>query len=81
MYENLPSIEIYRRIKNIYGESMIRVQRVRKWYRKFKSGCENIVKESHSGRPISVADKMPKNKVDAIIQWDKNARLSDIVSK
>ncbi len=41
--KNLPSIEIYRRINNIYGESTIRVQYVRKWCRKFKSSCENII--------------------------------------
>ncbi len=57
MYKNLPPIEIYRRIKNIYSEFEMSVQHVRKWYRKFKSVRENIVNESHSGRPISVADK------------------------
>ncbi len=43
MYENLPPIKIYRRIKNVYGESTISVQHVRKWYRKFKSGLVNIL--------------------------------------
>ncbi len=66
MYKNLPLIEIYRRIENVYGESMISVQHVRKWNREFKNGCENIVGESRSGRMISVANKMFENKVDMI---------------
>ncbi len=52
-----------------------RVQHVRKWYRKFKNGHEN---ESHSRRPISIAEKMLANKVGTIIQCDRKARLSDI---
>ncbi len=67
MYKNLPPIEIYRRIKNVYGESTITIQYVRKCYRKFKRGHENIIDESRSGRPISVIDKTLENKVDAII--------------
>ncbi len=39
------------------------VQRVKKWYRKFKSGRENIVNESCSGRQISVTNKTFENKV------------------
>ncbi len=79
MHENLLRIEIYQRIKNVYGKSMISVQHIRKWYRKFRSGCENIVDESHSGKPNSVADKMFENKVDSIIQRDQKDRLSNIV--
>ncbi len=52
---------------------------MRKWYRKFKSGRENIADESCSGKLISVADKMLENKVELIIQCDLKARLSDIV--
>ncbi len=63
MYKNLPPIKIYRGVKNIYGESKISVHHVRKWHRKFKSGCENIVDESRSGSPISVADEMLENKL------------------
>ncbi len=79
MYENLPHLEIYRRIKNIYGESVISVQHVKKWYPKFRSGCENIFDENRSRKPISITDKMLENKVDAVIQCDQKARLSDIV--
>ncbi len=77
MCENLQPIKIYRRIKNIYGESTISVQRVRKWRRKFESACENIVDESRSGWQISVADKMLENKIDTIVQCDQKV-ISDI---
>ncbi len=70
MYKNLPPTEIYLRIKNIYGEFTISVQYVGKWYRKFKSGHENI---------ISVADMTLENKVDTIIQCDQKGRLSNVV--
>ncbi len=78
LYENLSLIEIYRRIKNVHSESTINIQHVRKWYKKFNSGCENIVNESCSGRPISIADRTLKNKVDTIIQCDRKARLFNI---
>ncbi len=78
IYKNLPPIEIYLRIKNVYGEFTSSVQYVKKWYRKFKSGRKNIIDESHSGRPISVANKTLGNKDDTIIQCDLKARLSDI---
>ncbi len=52
----------------INGESTVSVQHVRKWYKKFRSGRENIVDESCSGRSISITDKMLENKVDTIIQ-------------
>ncbi len=81
MYKNLSPIEIYRRIKNSYGESMISIQYVRKWYQKFKSGCGNIIVEIHSERPISVAEKMLESKVNAIIQCDRKVKLSDIAYK
>ncbi len=58
---------------------MISVQQVRKWYRKFKSGRENIVDESRSGRSISVADKTLETKVDVVILCDQKERLSDIM--
>ncbi len=40
---------------------MISVQYGRKWNRKFRSGCENIVDESASRRLISFTDKTLKN--------------------
>ncbi len=58
---------------------MISVQHVRKWYIKLKRGCGSIVGESHSGRLISVADKILENIVDMIIQCDQKTKLSDIV--
>ncbi len=79
MYENLLLIEIYEKIENFYGEYTISIQHVRKWYRKFKSSCENIVAESYAGRPIFVADKKLENKVGAIILRDQIAKLSNIV--
>ncbi len=68
MYKNLLPIEICQRIQNVYGKSMISVQHVRKWFRKFKSGRENIVGEGNLGRLISFVDKTFENEVDAIIQ-------------
>ncbi len=79
MYENLWRTEIYRRIKNIYDESTINIQYVRKWCRKFKSGGKNIIHEYHSGRLFSVADEMLENQVDMIMSRHQKARLSDIV--
>ncbi len=78
MYKNLPPIEMYGMIKNIYGKCRISVQHVKKWYRKFKSDCEIIVDESYLGRPISVVDKILENQTDTIIQCDRKARLFDI---
>ncbi len=49
-----------------------------KWYKEFKSCCENIIDENHPGRPISVTDKTLENKVDTIIQWDGKVRLSNV---
>ncbi len=51
---------------------------MRKWYRKFRNAGKNIIDESFSGRLISVTDKILENKVEAIIQRDQKARLSDI---
>ncbi len=78
MYENLPPVEISRKIKIVYGESTISVQHMRKWYRKFKSGCENIIDEIRSGTPISITDKTLENKADTIIQCNWKAKLFDI---
>ncbi len=47
-------------------------------YKEFKSGGEDIDKESYSGRSISVADKMLENKIYTIIQNDQKVRLFDI---
>lgn len=81
MYENCAPIEIYRRLKNVYGESVFSIQYVRKWLRKFKAGCEIIVDEAREGRPTSVTTKTLENKVDEIIQDDRKARLSNITVK
>ncbi len=80
MYENVAPIEIYRRMKNVYGDSVFSVQHVRKWFRKFKAGRESIADESREGRPISAATKTLEEKVDEMIRSDRKARLTDIAT-
>ena len=68
--EGCAPIEIYRRMKAIYGDGCMDVKNVRKWVRCAKScsrGKMSVFDEHRSGRPITVTNEENQRRVDAMI--------------
>ncbi len=56
----VPPIEIHRKIKEMYGESTMTIQQVRRWCVEFKKDCTDLDAEPHSGRPTVQTDDAVK---------------------
>lgn len=57
------SIEIYRQLTEVYGDSIMNKASVRKWCIMFKEGWSNVHDEKHSGWPSLITETL-KKKVD-----------------
>ncbi len=62
--------EIYERLKNVYGNSTMSVQHVRKWCWLFCEGRENVDDEFRVGRPRSVSTISLSMKINKLIRAD-----------
>lgn len=55
---NVKPAEIYRQLRDVYGEDVMSEGMVRKWVRMFNSGRTNVHDEDRSGRPSLVTDDL-----------------------
>ncbi len=70
MLDHLSPIEIYRRLKNVNGDSVFNIQHVCKWYCEFKADHMSIVRKRPPGRPVTISTVELQNIIDALIQGD-----------
>jgi len=70
-------IEIYRRLRNVYGDDSINVSSVRHWARRFERGEKEISDRPRSGRPATAATMENTEKVDALIR-DSHRNTSEL---
>jgi len=72
----LPS-EIHHQICQVYGENAMSDGMVRKWFRMFNEGRENVHDEARSGRPSLVNDDLVR-KVNDRVRDDRRFTISDL---
>ena len=54
--EEVPPIEIHRRMQSVYGDQCVDLSRVRRWIRRFKDGelgQADLSDQTRSGRPVT----------------------------
>ena len=59
--------EIYRRLRNVYGDNSTNVSLGRRWARRFERGEKEISDRPRSGRQATAATMEITAKVDALI--------------
>ena len=74
---NVKPAEIYRQIKDVYGEDVMSDGMVRKWVRTFNEGRTNVQYEARSGWPAVVSDDLVK-KVDEKIQENRRFTMTTL---
>ena len=70
--KKLPTIEIHKELKAVYGPNVMTIQMVRKWCREFDEGRVDVTDKVRSGQP-SVSDDIVKQVNDI---WREDSQLS-----
>jgi len=69
--------EIHHQICHVYGGNAMSDGMVRKWFRMFNEGRENVHDEARSGRPSLVNDDLARN-VNERVRDDRRFKISDL---
>ena len=77
--KKLKAVEIHKQLIEIYGETCISVQHVRKWCREFSKGRTDIHDERWSGRP-SISDKVVA-KIERILFEDRRITIRELAAQ
>ena len=75
--ENVRPSEIHRRLVAVYGEHVMNVASVRKWYTIFRNGRRDVHDAERSGRPSVITDAL-KQKVNSIIRENRLFTISEV---
>jgi len=71
--ENIPPIEIHRRMQAVYGDQCVDVSTVRRWVRRFKDGelgQGELNDKTRSGRAVTASDQLHQDRVEELIRGD-----------
>ena len=74
---NVLLTEIHHQICQVYGDNATSDGMVRKWFRMFNEGRENVHDEARSGRPSLVNDDLVR-KVNERVSDDRRFTISDL---
>ncbi|GFX67159.1 HTH_48 domain-containing protein [Trichonephila clavipes] len=78
--QGFKSVDIHHQISEVYGESIMTDEMVRKWVRAFKDGRTNIHDEERSGRPSAITDELIQ-KVDCKVKEKRPFTISSLAEK
>lgn len=76
--ENCTPVEIHRRLKNVYGGSVLDLSNVRRWVTRFKEGDSDIADKKRSGRPSTSLTANNKRLADEMIQKDRRIKVQEL---
>ncbi|KAJ4448759.1 hypothetical protein ANN_00150 [Periplaneta americana] len=74
---HLKPAEIYRQLKEVYGDTVMNERNVRKWCEMFNNGRTNVHDETRPGRPSLITEDL-KTKVNDRILQDKRTSLDEL---
>ncbi|KAJ4429731.1 hypothetical protein ANN_21935 [Periplaneta americana] len=74
---HLKSAEIYRQLKEVYGDTVMNERNVRKWCEMFNNGRTNVHDETRPGRPSLITEDL-KTKVNDKILQDRRTSLDEL---
>ncbi|KAJ4452238.1 hypothetical protein ANN_03756 [Periplaneta americana] len=72
---HLKPAEIYRQLKEVYGDTVTNERNVRKWCEMFNNGRTNVHDETRPGRPSLITEDL-KTKVNDRILQDRRAHIT-----
>ncbi|KAL4126648.1 hypothetical protein QTP88_010857 [Uroleucon formosanum] len=75
--KNLKPIDIYRQLREVYGDYVMNESSVRKWCIQFKNGRTNVHDEEKSGRPSIVTDDLVA-KVNEKIRENRRFTITEL---
>lgn len=78
--EGKTPLEIFSRIRNVYGEGVMNRTNVYKWCREFKGGRTTVLDDQRSGRPSILTDELVQ-KIEEIVYGDRRLTLDEISAK
>ncbi|KAJ4433875.1 hypothetical protein ANN_16188 [Periplaneta americana] len=74
---HLKPAEIYRQLKEVYGDTVMNERNVRKWCEMFNNGQTNVHDETRPGRPSLITEDL-KTKVNDRILQDRGTSLDEL---
>ncbi|KAJ4439542.1 hypothetical protein ANN_07666 [Periplaneta americana] len=74
---HLKPAEIYRQLKEVYGDTVMNERNVRKWCEMFNNGQTNVHDETRPGRPSLITEDL-KTKVNDRILQDRRTSLDEL---
>ncbi|KAJ4431203.1 hypothetical protein ANN_19800 [Periplaneta americana] len=74
---HLKPAEIYRQLKEVYGDTVMNERNVRKWCEMFNNGRTNVHDETRPGRPSLITEDL-KTKVNDRILQDRRTSLDEL---
>ncbi|KAJ4445731.1 hypothetical protein ANN_12416 [Periplaneta americana] len=75
---HLKPAEIYRQLKEVYGDTVMNERNVRKWCEMFNNGRTNVHDETRPGRPSLITEDL-KTKVNDRILQDRRTSLDELL--
>ncbi|KAJ4444150.1 hypothetical protein ANN_05939 [Periplaneta americana] len=75
--QHLKPAEIYRQLKEVYGDTVMNERNVRKWCEMFNNGRTNVHDETRPGRPSLITEDL-KTKVNNRILQDRRTSLDEL---
>ena len=78
--EDVPPIEIHRRMQAVYGDQCVYVSTVRRWVRRFKYGelgQADLSDKAQSGRPVTASDQLHQDRVEELIRGNRHIKQKE----
>jgi len=78
--EQVPPIEIHRRLQAVYGDQCVDVSTVRRWVRRFKDGKlgqADLSDKTRNGRPVTASDQLRQDRVEELIRGNRRIKQKE----
>ena len=78
--EQVPPIEIHRRLPAVYGDQCVDVSTVRRWVRRFKDGelgQADLSDKTRSARPVTASDQLRQDRVEELIRGNRRIKQKE----
>ena len=68
-------------LKSVYGDNVVTLKTVYKWYERFKSGNESVEDEQRSGRPSTSKTDENVQKVAKLVRSDRRMTVRELTEE
>ena len=79
--EGSAAVEIYARLRNVYGDTVIDISNVRRWMRRFQDGETKMIDKARSGRPSIAINPEKQELVEHLIRGNRHITIAEMADE